>query len=419
MDTIIGWLASIAAVLLITGAIYALLQSQPQVLENWKIKWSLLAGGGLVALVLITSSFNTLFGTSYQGAPNAEPRSWYRIKPAPSEAEIRSPLTYSANRYAERIETPNNAVPNRRLGCDLWSNAINIKSNKNDGSAESDIILRWLGTCRSGKIHGTDTLLLLLRGKRYLELTEVARVQLSVNAGVMANEPAYREAWARAIIKRTEQRYARDVASALAGQRNYAIYLFASLLIIGVGVALSYAAAAGRWNNANFVELSDWWGFPTLFAIGATQMWHFLFAGGAIPSAWIAAEQPVLLPMVALVAFAAAIPCALLYLVHAFTSIRALPTIAWGIGVLAHFFFYRHPVEAVMPDDPFARVDRKALRKALVEAAYPNRGWAQSFFTPSFVYEHRMFAGIRVEDMFARHADIIRAALQQRRVMPA
>ena len=99
MDTIIGWLASIAAVLLITGAIYTLLWSQPQVLENWKIKWSLLAGGGLIGLVLITSSFNALFGTSHDGATTAEPRSWYRIKPSPSDAEVRSGLTYWRLRF--------------------------------------------------------------------------------------------------------------------------------------------------------------------------------------------------------------------------------------------------------------------------------------------------------------------------------
>ncbi|MEQ1717473.1 MAG: hypothetical protein ABL907_16095 [Hyphomicrobium sp.] len=420
MDTIIGWLASIAAILLIAGAIYTLHWSQPHLLENWKIKWSLLAGGGFIVLVLITSSFNALFGSLHEGAANAEPRSWYRIKPMPSEADIRETLTFATNRYAQRIETPSDAVAlNRRIGCDLWSNPINYKTKKNDGNAEGKIVLRWLGACRAGKVHGTDTLLLLLPGSRYRELVEASRVQLTVNAGVIANERDYREAWANAIIKRTQQKYARDVATVLAGQRNYATYLFFSFMIIGVGVALSYAAAAGRWNNANFVQFSDWWGFPTLFAIGVTQMWHYMFSLAAIPPAWIAAEQPALILMVTGIMFIAAIPCALLYIVHVFTSLRALPQIAWGIAVLSHCFFYRHPVEAVMPDDPFARVDRKVLRKALMDAACSDRSWFKSLITPSFVDEHRMFAGARVEDMFARHADFIRAALLQRRLSAA
>ena len=135
MDTIIGWVASLAALLLISGAIYTLLWSQPQVLDNWKIKWSLLAGGGLIGLVLITSSFNALFGTSHEGAATAEPRSWYRIKPAPSEPEIRSGLTYSGftcsplplmNEYRARMIARSWRF--RRTGttrdiqrdCDLW-----------------------------------------------------------------------------------------------------------------------------------------------------------------------------------------------------------------------------------------------------------------------------------------------------------
>ena len=57
--------------------------------------------------------------------------------------------------------------------------------------------------------------------------------------------------------------------------------------------------------------------------------------------------------------------------------------------------------------------------KALLEAAYPDRSWFRSLITPSFVFEHRMFAGARVEDMFARHAEVIRSTLASRRLAPA
>ena len=139
----------------------------------------------------------------------------------------------------------------------------------------------------------------------------------------------------------------------------------------------------------------------------------------AVPAAWIAAEEAPLFKMITIVAFFAAIPCSLLYIVHVFTSIGALPKILRGIAVLAHFFVYRHPVEAVLPDDPFARVDRKVLRQALVDAAYPDRSGWKSFLTPSFVTEHRMFAGARVEDLLQRHAEAIQAALLRRRVTGA
>ena len=299
MDAIIGWVSSLAALTLVAGAIFVLLRACPDVLENWKAKWALIAGGGVVGLVLLASVFSNLFGSGTATQPSAESRAWVRIKSMPTTAEIRASLTHSANRYARSVQTPNDTSPNRWIGCDLWRNSINHRSTRNDGSAEDSVELRWLGTCRQGMVHGTGTLVFWLKDiDRPAQKLEVARVQLAVTKGVMANERDYREAWAQAIVTRTQRHYDHDVRSLLAGQRLYAFYLLVSCLTIGVGICLSYAAAAGRWNNANFVQISDWWGLPTLFAIGFTQMWHFMFSGAAVPPAWIAADEAPLLKLI-------------------------------------------------------------------------------------------------------------------------
>lgn len=418
MNAVIAWAVIIAGFACVAGAVSALLRWFPEALENQKIRWSLYASGALIALVAVNGLFSPSGRSS--DAADPEPRSWYRLKPKPTADEVTSAIQLSTTRINKDVETPNDPRPNRWMGCGLWRTVLEHKNRRDKSMVDHGIVLRWLGTCRWGAVHGTDTLVFLIKDyNNPSKSSEFIRVKLSVDKAQILNEQDFRDAMLRTIVERHQRAYTVDVRRVLSAQTAYVTYLSWSALIIAVSVLLSYAAAAGRWNNANYVLFSDWWGYPSMFAIGATQMWHFLPAGGVIPAGWIQAEAPVAIPLIAFVMFIAAIPCSLLYIVNVFMSIWALPSIVRGIAVFAHFFFYRHPVAAVLPDDPFARVDRRAIRKALVEAAYPDRSWLRSLVTPSFVHEHRMFAGARVEDMVARHAEVIGATLSRRRLAPA